>query len=219
MQGFAGFDRSDYPGKAAMDWLKANTNLRWCGFYLGPAPSHPNTSWMDADDADFEGWGFAPIYVGQETAGPGSHVVTAVRGTTDGQDACKLMTAAGFDLGSVVYLDLENPDPVHQAPYVAAWIDAVKAGGFSPGAYTSFMDGKQIAGLRPGVKIWVFHVPSVIPRRFSGKVFPTPDPKTSGFAGANVWQLFDAALIDVPGFQGGMLVDLNSADSADLSKP
>ena len=43
MTAFAGFDRSDYPGKAAMDWLKANTNLKWTGFYLGPARSTRRT--------------------------------------------------------------------------------------------------------------------------------------------------------------------------------
>ena len=36
MTGQAGFDRSEYPGDAEMKWLKANTNLKWCGYYLVP---------------------------------------------------------------------------------------------------------------------------------------------------------------------------------------
>ena len=46
MAGHAGFDRSEYPKDGVMDWLKANTNLVWCGYYLGPTPSHSGTSWM-----------------------------------------------------------------------------------------------------------------------------------------------------------------------------
>src|SRR5580698_7005276 len=101
MPGFAGFDRSDYPGAAVMAWLLANTNLKWCGFYLAPAPSHPDESWMKAPDADFTGWGLAPIYLGQETTGPGAHKVNAAQGAIDGADACKLMMTAGFGPGSV----------------------------------------------------------------------------------------------------------------------
>src|SRR5947208_17176172 len=32
--GYAGCDRAGYPGDAAMTALWANTNLKWCGFYL-----------------------------------------------------------------------------------------------------------------------------------------------------------------------------------------
>jgi hypothetical protein len=46
MPGYAGFDTSEFPGLDEMAWLKHNTNLTWCGLYLGPAPSHGSTSWM-----------------------------------------------------------------------------------------------------------------------------------------------------------------------------
>jgi hypothetical protein len=217
---YAGFDRSNYPGGAVMRWLKANTNLVFCGFYLAPAPSHPDQSWMNADDVDLDGWGFAPIFVGRQTLGPGSHDVTAQRGTADGADACRLMAQAGFDPGSFLYLDLENPDPVHQSAYVAAWIDAVVVGGYGPGVYTSFMDSAQIAALRPGVRIWSYHVPSVTPHRVSGSVFPAPDPTTSGYPGATIWQFADEAQITCGAAPGGTLtVDLNSASSPDPSAP
>ena len=198
-----------------MDWLKANTNLKWCGFYLAPAPSHPDTSWMDADDADFEGWGFAPIYVGQQTMGPGSHLANAIQGAVDGADAAALMTKAGFDPKAVVYLDLENPDPVHQSAYVAAWIDAVVAGGFTAGVYTSFTDAAQIAALRPNVRLWVFHVPTTAMHHVPGNAFPAPDPSTSGYSGASIWQRDDEAIIACG--NGNLVVDLNSANSADPS--
>jgi hypothetical protein len=43
---FVGFDCLAYPGTDEMTWLKANTNLGWCGFYLAPAPSHSDSSWI-----------------------------------------------------------------------------------------------------------------------------------------------------------------------------
>lgn len=220
MSAFAGFDRSDYPGAAVMGWLRAHTNLTWCGFYLR-APSHPDQSWAGARaDLVAQGWGIAPIYVGQETMGPGSHNVTELQGGIDGSDTCSRMIAAGFPKGSFVYLDLENPDPVHQDAYVAAWIDAVIAGGFGPGVYTSFLDAAQIAALRPGVRIWAFHVRTVSLHHVPGATFPNPDPSTSGFARASMWQHDDEAIIPCAvAYQGMLVVDLNSSSSADPSAP
>ena len=63
MAGFAGFDSGDYPGDPVMDWLKAHTNLVWCGYYLAPAPSHCGTSWMGTRAAIVgRGMGITPIY-------------------------------------------------------------------------------------------------------------------------------------------------------------
>jgi hypothetical protein len=43
---YLGFDRSTWPGTSVMsDWW-TNTPLWFAGFYLAPAPNHPNTSWM-----------------------------------------------------------------------------------------------------------------------------------------------------------------------------
>ncbi len=221
MNAYAGFDRSDYPGRAVMDWLKANTNLSFCGFYL-PSPSHRDDSWMRADDADFDGWGFAPIYVGQETVGPGSHLVTAAQGALDGAEACARMAEAGFDKGAFVYLDLENGPPLltPQREYVAAWVDAVIAGGYAPGVYCSFLFAAQIAALRPSARIWVFHVDTVSPHGVGGPNVPAPDPALSGFAGASLRQYTDEARIACPVASGGALaVDLDSSAFADPSAP
>src|ERR1700691_4592878 len=74
MPGIPAFDRSDYPGDDVMTWLRAHTNLQWCGYYFAPAPSHGDTSWMARRSALVAaGWGIAPIYVGQQITGPGSH--------------------------------------------------------------------------------------------------------------------------------------------------
>ncbi len=219
MTAYAGFDRSDYPGRAAMDWLKANTNLKWCAFYL-PSPSHFDDSWMKAPDEDFADWGLAPVYVGQETTGPGSHIVTAAQGAIDGADACAKMADADFAKSRFVYLDLENGTPFSEAQqgYVGAWVDAVVAGGYQPGVYCSFLFAAEVAKLRPNARIWVFHVRTVAQHKVPGVTFPTPDPATSGFGGATIWQHDDEAIIPCAAAPGGVLVaDLDSASSADPS--
>lgn len=220
MIGHAGFDASGYPGDATMAELKHTTNFEWCGFYLGPAPSHPDAGWMTKRATlKAQGWGFAPVYVGQQVTGPGEHMVTAAHGSEDGNNAAQLMLHAGFPSGGIVYLDLENGPPfgTAQQAYVGAWVDAVIEAGFSAGIYCSFLFAAEVAKLRPATRIWAFHVPTVSLHRVAGTKFPTPDPATSGFAGAAIWQLDDSAEISVGGKT--LLVDLDSADTADPSAP
>jgi Rv2525c-like, glycoside hydrolase-like domain/Hemopexin len=110
MLGYGGVDVLQYPGDPAMDILWNTTSLTWTGFYLAPAPSQGNTSWMNRR-AFLEGlgWGFAPIYVGQQThASPGSHTLTQAQGTIDANDAAALALHAGFVPGSIIYLDIET---------------------------------------------------------------------------------------------------------------
>jgi len=62
MPGAAGFDRSQYPGDVVMECLRTNANLVWCGYYLGPSPSHGGTSWMDTRATlASTGWGGANL--------------------------------------------------------------------------------------------------------------------------------------------------------------
>jgi len=171
---------------------------------------------MDADEAAFDGWGFAPVYVGQQVTGPGSHLVTAAQGAVDGADACEQMNEAGFDAGAYVYLDIENGPPftAEQQDYVGAWCDAVVADGYKAGVYCSFLFAAEVANAR----IWVFHVRTVSQHSVPGATYPTPDPATSGYTEAAVWQLDDEASILCPVASAGrLLVDLDSASSADPS--
>src|SRR5262245_57667003 len=43
---FRGFDRLAYPGNDFMGLLRTQAQVAWTGFYLAPAPSQGNTSWM-----------------------------------------------------------------------------------------------------------------------------------------------------------------------------
>ena len=147
MSAHAGFDRSDYPGNDLMQWLWRHTNLAWTGFYLAPAPSHPNAGWMGTRDfLRGLGWGFAPLYLGQQAQGPGSHVLNSLQGYFDGIDATNLALRAGFPSHSVIYLDIEQGPPLGQptADYYRTWVQAVLDQGYYPGVYFSFLIASQL---------------------------------------------------------------------------
>lgn len=223
MPGFAGFDSSEFPGVAEMAWLKNNTNAVWCGYYLGPAPSHRSASWMGQrtmlKDA---GWGLAPLYVGQQINGPGSHIVNGSQGTIDGSNAVRLLKADGFVKDTCVYLDLEDGPPFAQprTDYVASWVDAVMAAGFQTGVYCSHAFASNVHSLRPGLRVWAFKVDTTSEHPFPGTNFPDMHPAGSGYPGAYIWQIAQNCRVGLPAAPlGSLLVDLNSAITPDPGAP
>lgn len=215
----AGFDCSGFPGVSTMAWLKKNTNLEWCGFYLGPAPSHRAVDWMEQRATLMGlGWGLAPIFVGQQTVGPGSHSVDASHGAMEADVAAELMHEAGFAQGAVVFLDLENggPMPVSESGYVKAWVEGVAKGGFTPGVYVSHVLVGAVRAVAPAARIWTFRVPTVATTIFKGIEFPAPAPD-QGAEGASLWQYRQNVQIQSPALR--ILVDLDSADSKNPSAP
>lgn len=216
----AGFDCSFFLGTAAMQWLKENSNLEWCGFYLAPAPSHRDMSWMVRRAVmEAQGWGFAPVYVGQQVVGPGERNTNASTGMEDGAEATTLMRTAGFAEGSVVFLDLENGLPLTapEGDYVRAWVAAVAHGGFTAGVYVSHAMASAVRAVAPAARIWTFNVPTIAPADYHGLTFPAPSPEGSGFAEAVAWQRAQNVNIQVNGRT--VKVDLDSAASSDPSKP
>ena len=222
MPGFAGFDTNLYPGDDVMNWLQANTNLVFTGFYLAPTPSHTDTSWMDKlEFLQENGWGFAPVYVGQEVVGPGSHNASAATGTADGVNAVSLMQRAGFDPGSFVYLDLENGLPFPQAlqNYTKAWAAAVTAGGYGVGIYCSHNIAAVAHNLVPHARMWCWNVKTITPHPVPCP-YPDPNPSGCGYIGAYGWQLAQNCFLTVPPAPGGILhADVDSALVSDPSAP
>lgn len=221
MPGFPGFDTSEFPGPAEMAWLRENTNLVWCGYYLGPAPSHSSASWMgQRAGLQQAGWGLAPIYVGQQIAGPGQHNVSAAQGGTDGQDAAGLMKAEAFPAGSCVYLDLEDGPPftAPRTDYVAAWVGAVTGAGFQAGIYCSHGFAVDVHKLVPVARVWAFKVATTQEHPFPGTNFPDLHPAGSGYAGAFIWQLGQNCRLNLPQAPlKSLVVDLDSALTPDPS--
>ncbi len=217
--GFAGIDTAVYPGDGVMAHLRSKTNLRWCGFYLGPAPSHRGTSWMSKRASLVSGgWGLAPLYVGQQEAGPGSHQVDAAHGRRDGKAACLLAAKAGFPAGAVLYLDIEVGGPLSPAfvAYLQAWCAHVAAGGYTPGAYLSHTSAKSASSAVPGLVLWIFKF------RLADVGGTKPAPFREEMEGSAAtpavvaWQWAQNCRIAVPG--GSLLVDLDVASVADPSR-
>lgn len=217
MAGFSGFDSSAFPGLEITSWLKANTNLHWCGFYLGPAPSHSGKDWM-AHRAELveQGWGIAPLYVGQQVVGKGSKLSSGPQGKTDGKQAVSLMKSAGFPAGTFVYIDLENGPPLKpvQRAYLGAWVDTVAGDGFCPGVYCSHGFAQEVHTLRPAARVWAFNVSTTSTHAVPGNNFPDSHPSGSGFTGSFVWQLAQNAVIDAKSPQK-LKVDLDTALTPD----
>ncbi len=220
MPGFAGFDTDIYPGDAVMDFLIGNSNLKWCGFYLAPAPSHRDRTWMGTRaNLQAAGWGVAPVYVGQQVTGPGSKKPSADQGTTDGADAANLMAAEGFAPGSYAYLDIENGPPLTkpQKDYLVNWSAAIVAGGYKAGIYCSYLLAVVAHNLVPDARVWVFKVSTIKPHPVPNP-FPDPNPALSTYIGAYGWQLGQNCLIDAGG-DTMLAVDLDSAITVDPGAP
>jgi hypothetical protein len=222
MPGFAGFDRGDYPGDAVMSWLKTNTNLVWCGYYLAPSPSHPSTTWMTRQAAlRAGGWGIAPLYVGQQITGRGSLNPSATTGQRDGEHAASLMKQEGFASESYVYLDLENGPPLTPPlrDYVANWCDALQTGGYKPGVYCSHSLALEVHTLRSSCRIWAFKVRTTQSHPVP-QPFPDPNPSGCGYIGAYAWQLGQKCMISVaPANLSTLDVDLSSSITTDPGAP
>lgn len=221
----SGLDMSAYPGLDTLAWIKSETGISFVGFYLGPAPSHPDDDWMQhRDDLMQQGWGLAPIYVGQELAGPGSHAVTAQQGDEDGRTAAVLMERAGFPRHSTCYLDLEDGAPLEEprASYVKYWAGSLFGGGYMPGVYCSHAIADAVASMFAAEsvespRIWAFKVPTTATHPIGDLSLPAPDPSGCGFANATAWQRDQNAEIHTP--HGTVLVDVSTSTLADPSAP
>ncbi|MDV2453057.1 glycoside hydrolase domain-containing protein [Xanthomonas hortorum] len=223
-----GFDTDRFPGLPALAWLKTQTGLAWCGYYLAPAPSHADTGWMGwRPTLVANGWGLAPIYLGQQSAGPGSHTVTADQGSVDGANAAFLADQEGFPVGATVYLDWEDGGEPSDAgiAYIRAWIAALVAAGYAPGLYCSHvLAASLVAALAPGptLQVWAWRVANANTHTYAGDIqtVTASDPAGCGYAHAALWQCEQNAVLSLPGTPcDGLQIDLTYSDAADPSAP
>ena len=217
---FLGFDRSEYPGDSVMRAMRTEADIAWTGFYLAPAPSHGNTGWMQKRSfLAGLGFGFAPIYVGQQQSAPGSQILTAAQGKLDGANAARLAEQAGFPKPSVLYLDIETGPPAKPAffDYYKAWVQAVVDNGCSPGVYCSHRLAAQFIAADNRAVPWVFQLKSATPQTFVPPLL-APDPSQSSFSGAKVLQYAQNGKLAL-GSTKLAPVDLDTALMADPSAP
>jgi hypothetical protein len=219
MPSFLGIDRSAYPGDSVMRLLRTEARVVWTGFYLAPAPSHPQAGWMlKRDFLRGLGYGLAPLYVGQQQRpGPGSHILTAAQGGIDARDAVRLARRAGFPDQSVLYLDIETgPRATTELfAYYRAWVDGVVDNNYTPGVYCSHLLARDFTTADNRAIPWIFHL-----KFRNGHTFPlpvsVPAPSESDFTRARMLQFAQAATIR---FSARTLtpVDLDSSTTADPS--
>jgi hypothetical protein len=221
---FAGMDVADFPGDRVMASLIKNTNLKWTGFYLTPAPSQGhNLKWMTKHNFLRDlGWGVAPIYVGRQvdSVPRTDHRMTPENGDKDGDHAAQLARSAQFAFGATIYLDFENGAPLidKQKTYYAKWADAIRRNGFRPGVYCIATLAAGLFATVPDGTIWVANY-SKFPVKAFKSPFPQPDPAQGGFK-AKLWQLRGNITIEFDHLDGGKkhtTVDLDSSSVQDPS--
>lgn len=214
---YCGFDTGEYPGDELMQLLRTEAQMAWTGFYLAPAPSHHDTGWMDKRSyLNQLGYGFAPVYLGQQQSGPGSHILTAAQGSLDGANAAELARQAGFPAQSVLYLDIETGPPAEPEffDYYQAWVQGVIDSGFQPGMYCSHLLASDFLAKDDRTIPWVFQL--MYPENHSFDVpMPAPDPSQST-AQAKVLQYAQNCTL-VVGSTKVSPVDLDSALMPDPS--
>jgi hypothetical protein len=157
---FAGID-CDWCQPDIMRFLKQETNLSWCGFYL-PVRDDNNNLMVSAAAAWHNkrsimkslGWGLAPIYIGKQHDGRKLRALMNQRlkdaelqaalkaeGVKDGKEAIKGALDEGFQPPTVIYFDVEHPWVPHVSvkdafiEYLKAWCDTLYKARFYAGIY------------------------------------------------------------------------------------
>ncbi|MDB5963159.1 MAG: hypothetical protein JWP59_4453 [Massilia sp.] len=234
----AGFDAAVYSGDASMAWLKAHSNLAWCGYYLSPAPNllPAANSWRGRRAALAPAWGLAPCYVGQQArhgASAISAILTFIQGCTDGQQAVDNARRDGFARGTYLYLDWEDGGALSNdsQQYVSGWMVTVHARGFGAGLYCSHRLADSFAQLfarldpKLAVRFWCWAVSSSAehPLQETLDGLPRSDPAGCGYAPAMMWQREQNAYFVTPAGapQAGqrIVIDVDTARLADPGAP
>ncbi len=140
-----GVDRAGAFSPTEAKSLKSAYGIAWTGVYIG-GPCSAGSGWTEASVTaiyDATGWGFLPIYVGQQASSIcGASNLTEAQGVTDGNQAIALMKSFKWDPGYhyPVALDFEAgsyANPSAADAYVKGWSSTVSAGGYDVIVYSS----------------------------------------------------------------------------------
>jgi hypothetical protein len=152
--GYAGFDRNEYPGDATMAAMRGK--FSFTGYWLTPPPGLALNQWLGKRDVLLrQGWGFLLLANGKlekEIIAAGKHGLTpAALGAQDANVAINAAEDQRFPAHAIIFLDQEEggrlTDP--QAAYLLAWTETVAASSYKPGVYAS----GQLVEDDPGVMI------------------------------------------------------------------
>ena len=139
---YAGFDRNQYPGDAALPALRRN--FAFTGYWLTNPPGESSNSWVGKRGViRSAGFGFLVVANGKldkeilraQKAG----TAPAKLGEQDGRAAAAAARREGFPAQTILFLDQEEGGRLldEQAGYLLGWTEAVAATEFLPGVYAS----------------------------------------------------------------------------------
>jgi hypothetical protein len=145
---YAGFDRNDYPGDAALPALRKS--FFYTSYWLNNPPGARQNGWTGKRALlKQSGFGFLVLFNGRTDAQLKGKGVDAVAvGTADGKAAVAAARREGFSAHVMIFLDQEEGGRLlpEQAAYLFAWADAVRAGGARAGIYCSGIDVPDSGG-------------------------------------------------------------------------
>ena len=197
---FYGMDLATYPGDDVMQTWWNDSPFYYTGFYLGPAPEHPDASYMDKRQVLVsQGWGLLPVYVGRQAR---SRYLSAQAGAGDADDAAGLAASAGFPSNTAIFLDVETSHSLTDGylSYVSAWVNEIQNQGYAAGIYCNTCNASQISNALSGnVEFWVAH--------YTGYSLPSciPSPADSGVSFARAWQFVGDSYLTY----GGISLDID----------
>jgi hypothetical protein len=173
-QEYAGFDRNDYPGDAALTALRKD--FRYTAYWLNNPPGEQQNSWTGKRALlKQHGFGFLALFNGRVYADLKGKDAAAL-GIEDGKAAVAAALREGFARNTLIFLDQEEGGRLlaEQAAYLFAWADAVRAAGARAGVYCSGIEVKDSSGTistakdilqredergkslaRAGIRLWV----------------------------------------------------------------
>jgi len=208
---YAGFDRNDYPGDAALPELRKHFDFT--GYWLNNPPGETSNTWVGKRNIlRQQGFGFVVVVNGRldkeilRSAKQG--MSAAALGQKDAAAAVLAAIREGFPAHTILFLDQEEGGVMlpEQAAYLLAWTEAVAASDYRPGVYASGKpvpngqgpDGKPAtittiqdlrarvtAGHLHEIAFWV--IQDACPPS-PGCVLPAPALDLSGTPNAIAWQ-------------------------------
>lgn len=194
-----GFDRNIYPGDEALPVLRATFDF--AGYWLSAPPGEKASTWSGKRSLlASQGFGFAPLYLGPDSARLRNNDEAKRTAREDAQKAADAAENEGFESNAVIYLDIEEggrlPEAYHA--YIQEWSEELWRAGYRAGVYCSAIpvsEGKGVSittaqdiAAHVGAGNVVFWVYNDACPPSPGCVDATAGPAGSGFAGAEIWQ-------------------------------
>jgi Domain of unknown function (DUF1906) len=198
---FAGFDRNQYPGDAALPVLRKS--FSFSSYWLSSPPGEKNNSWVGKRDVlRAQDFGFLLLFQGRTSRQIPLKDQAVGAGIADAQAAATAARREGFPSQAIIFLDVEEGGRFSESyhAYLRSWAESLRKQGFRPGIYCSGIAVDEGGGstiisaddirARMGMvelAYWVFN-DACPPSPGCGVPENPPVAAASGVTYASVWQ-------------------------------